>query len=323
MRAPVVLPADASHEQWLAARTHGIGGSDVSAAVGLNPWKTPYQLWLEKTGRDEPLFEPDARERMRWGHILEPVLLDQWDRNHPEYVLTGGAGIYAHPDRLWHIASVDGLGWRPDGTLERVVEAKTGTARAARDWDDDAVPVHYVTQVQWYMSVLDAPAASMCALLDTSTYVERTVERDDDLIADLVECAAEFWQWVHDDTPPPMDGTVNTRRALSRATAHAGETIELDPLWRKAITERQELSDGIADLTRRRNLIDNELRAAMGTAEVALLDGDRVASHKAGTKPVRTADLDALAADPDAYAAYVTEKAPTRRLTYRKVTTDE
>lgn len=319
--APVVLPADASHDDWLAVRATGIGGSDVSAAVGLNPWKTPFHLWLEKTGRVAPDFSDAARERMRWGHILEPVVLDQWDQAN-DYVLTGGAGVYAHPDRRWQLGNVDGLAWHTDGTLAGVVEAKTGGARSAHEWADDGVPSHYVAQVQWYMSILDAPRTYVAALLDTSNYVERVIERDDDLIADLIEAAAEFWQCVHNDTAPPVDGSATTRRALSRIAAHTGQEIELDPLWRKAIDHRDELSDHIADLSRKRDQLDNDLRAAMGTAEIATLDGERVATHKAPTKPSRSVNYDALRTEhPDVYAAHVTEKAASRRLNYRKVPT--
>ena len=40
-----------SHEQWLENRKGGIGSSEVATIVGLNPYETPYQLWLRKTGQ--------------------------------------------------------------------------------------------------------------------------------------------------------------------------------------------------------------------------------------------------------------------------------
>ena len=57
--------------QWLEERRQGIGGSDAAAAVGLSPWKTRLELWLEKTGQT-----PDREEtpEMRRGTLLEPVV---------------------------------------------------------------------------------------------------------------------------------------------------------------------------------------------------------------------------------------------------------
>lgn len=318
-RPPVmVLPASADREAWLNVRTLGLGGSDVAAACGLSPWTTPYQLWLEKTGRAEPERDPGAVQRMHWGHLLEPLVLREWDDRHPEYILTGGEGIYADPDRPWRLGFVDGLAWTPDQELAAVVEAKTGSHRGAAGWADDAVPVYYVTQVQWYLSILDAPRGMVAALLDTSTYVERVIDRDDDLIAELIEVAGEFWRHVERDEPPPVDHTEGTRRMLSRVRANEGETVELDPSWDKHLTHREDLAEQVHRLEIERAELDNRLREAMGEAEIATLDGQVVASHRAPSKPTRTCAYDRLREDyPDLYPEYVTEKPASRRLIYR------
>lgn len=319
--APVAIPAGTSREDWAWARTFGLGGSDIAAACGLSPWKTPFQLWLEKTRRVE--LEPDqqAAERMYWGQVLEPVLLREWDTRHPEYVLTGGAGVYTHPQHDWMLANVDGLAWHYDGRLAGVVEAKTGGHRAVADWSGDEAPIQYICQVQWYMGLLAAPRTFVVVLLDTNTYLERVIDRDDDLITDLHEAATQFWGHVRRDEPPPPDGAEGTRRALSRWPAAPGDVIELDPSWDKHLNRRHELADHIKALEGERAAIDNELRAAMGTAEEARLDGEKVATHKAPAKPTRSVDYDALAAEhPDLYAAYVTERPAARRLTYASTT---
>ncbi|SFO83348.1 putative phage-type endonuclease [Amycolatopsis arida] len=315
---PVVLPAGADRDRWERARAAGLGGSDVATACGLNPWRTPFQLWLEKTGRvGAAEFDATAVERLRWGQILEPVLLREWDDQHPEYILTGGAGIYADRDHPWMLGNVDGLAWDYSGALAGVVEVKTGGHRACAEWADDHVPIHYVCQAQWYLRLLDAPRAFVVALLDTNTYLERVIERDDDLIADLVDAAAEFWGYVQRDDPPPADASDTTRRALARWPAMPGETVELDPLWHKHLARRRELSEQIKALEVERAGIDNRLRAAMGPAEQAHLNGHRVASHKAPSKPVRSLDYVRLAAEhPDLYATYVIERPAGRRLTF-------
>ncbi|WP_027944054.1 YqaJ viral recombinase family protein [Amycolatopsis taiwanensis] len=321
---PVVLPADAPREDWTFVRTFGLGGSDVAAACGLNPWQTPYQLWLEKTRRIEPDFDDAATERMYWGQVLEPVLLREWDERHPEYILTGGEGIYADREHEWMLGNVDGLAWHPSGELAGIVEAKTGGYRAVAQWAEDEVPIHYICQIQWYMRILDAPRTFVVALLDTNTYLERVIERDDDLIGDLVDGASEFWGYVQRDEAPPPDASETTRMALSRWPSVPDEVIELDPLWDKHIARRHELTEQLKAIEGERTGIDNELRAAMGSAEEAHRDGQKVASNKAPAKPTRSVDYESFAAEqPDLYAQYVTERPARRRLTYTTARRDQ
>ena len=68
----LVKTKDLSREVWLRYRTQGIGGSDVSIIAGINPYKSIYQLWLEKTGQIEP--EQTDSEFAHFGTLLEPIV---------------------------------------------------------------------------------------------------------------------------------------------------------------------------------------------------------------------------------------------------------
>ena len=64
---------DMPRDDWLTVRKQGIGSSDAAAAVGLNPYKSQLELWLEKTGRDAGLPKADPHDEespMYWGNIL-------------------------------------------------------------------------------------------------------------------------------------------------------------------------------------------------------------------------------------------------------------
>ncbi len=68
---------------WLALRKQGIGSSDAAAAVGLNPYKSQLELWLEKTDRDAslPKLDPqDEESPAYWGNILEPIVANHYGR---------------------------------------------------------------------------------------------------------------------------------------------------------------------------------------------------------------------------------------------------
>ena len=68
----LVKTKDLSRDEWLKYRTKGIGGSDVSIIAGINPYKSVYQLWLEKTGKLMP--EQTDSEFAHFGTLLEPVV---------------------------------------------------------------------------------------------------------------------------------------------------------------------------------------------------------------------------------------------------------
>lgn len=77
------------HLAWLKSRKAGVGGSDMSTILGLNSFKTPYELWLEKTGRVEPEDISDKWAVIR-GNALENELRKRFRANHPEMLVTDG-----------------------------------------------------------------------------------------------------------------------------------------------------------------------------------------------------------------------------------------
>ena len=67
-----------NRDQFLAGRKKGIGGSDVAAILGFSPYKSPYQLWLDKTGRSER--KESQNESAHFGNLLEDVVAKEFSR---------------------------------------------------------------------------------------------------------------------------------------------------------------------------------------------------------------------------------------------------
>ena len=63
----LVSTKNLSRQEWLQYRTQGIGGSEVSVIAGINPYRSVYQLWLEKTGQITP--EETENEYTQFGTI--------------------------------------------------------------------------------------------------------------------------------------------------------------------------------------------------------------------------------------------------------------
>ncbi len=66
---------DISTEEWLEYRRLGIGGSDASVVCGINRYKSPVELWMEKTGQWP---NQEAGEAAYWGHQLESLVRDEF-----------------------------------------------------------------------------------------------------------------------------------------------------------------------------------------------------------------------------------------------------
>jgi len=202
-------------EDWLAVRQHGIGSSDASAAIGLNPYKSPLELWLEKTGRGDrlPSVDPhDEESPLYWGTILEPIVAAHYTRRTGRRVRRINA-VLQHPDPAlcWMLANIDR---EVTGAPEvQILECKTAGIHGARLWKD-GVPEYVQLQVHHQLAVTGKQAADVAVLIGGQRLEIHRIERDAALIARLIELERQFWHYVTSDTPPPADGSESAERAL-------------------------------------------------------------------------------------------------------------
>ena len=86
-----VSTKDMSRESWLWFRRHSIGGSDAAAIVGLNNFRSPLGVWLDKMGKVEE--EPET-EAMRLGRDLEEYVAERFTEATGKKVRRKNAIIY-------------------------------------------------------------------------------------------------------------------------------------------------------------------------------------------------------------------------------------
>ena len=97
-----------SHEEWLNNRKNGLGGSDSSIILGISPFKTNIDLWLEKTGQKEPEDISDD-EKVKYGHEAEDSIRNLFMLDHPEYELFHDEFMILRSDKYPFLqASLDG-----------------------------------------------------------------------------------------------------------------------------------------------------------------------------------------------------------------------
>ncbi|MGP9654038.1 YqaJ viral recombinase family nuclease [Halomonas sp. AOP35-4E-18] len=304
---------------WLSIRQSGIGSSDAAAAVGLHPYKSPLELWMDKTGRQFDDKEPSRGEiltsPLHWGQVLEPIVAEHYGRHTGHRVQRVNA-ILQHVEHPWMLANLDREVVGNDEV--QILECKTAGIYGAKLWKD-GVPEYVQLQVMHQLAVTGQQAADVAVLLGGHELQIHRIERDEAMIAQLITLERQFWDYVENDTPPPADGSDSADQALRALFPQDdGETVDL--------CQDASLSQAFADLQRVRHTLDNakkeeaklkhRLQQAMGTATLAIFPSG-VLSWKQ-TKPVNRLDTKTLQKEhPALCAAYLHAHPGTRRLVVR------
>lgn len=302
---------------WLEVRKTGIGGSDAAAAVGLSPYKSPLELWMEKTGRDAALPKPDSKDTTHptyWGTFLEPIVAAAYTQQTGNRVRKVNA-VLQHPQFPFMIANLDR---EVVGTpLVQVLECKTAGEFGAKLWQD-GVPEDVQLQVQHQLAVTGKLAADVAVLICGQRLEVHHIKRDDDLISRLITLEARFWQYVTSDTPPPADGSESADRALR--LLYPGNTSAVD------FSDDRRISITFADLVNLRadikareeqaEKLKQVIQQAMGDASEARFETGRVLFRRSQDSTTINTDL-LLLNHPELAIEYAISKPGTRRFLIR------
>ena len=310
----LVSTQDLSRDKWLAVRKGGIGSSDAAAAVGLNPYKSQLELWMEKTGRDGaiPKVDPnDETSPMYWGTLLEPIVAAHYTRRTGHKVRRINA-VLQHPQAPWMLANIDR---EVIGAHEvQILECKTAGINGARLWKD-GVPEYVQLQVHHQLAVTGKQAAAVAVLLGGQELQVHRIERDDELIARLMELEADFWRCVETDQAPSADGSDSADKALRYLYPHdSGQTIDLSDdlemgsVFSDLVAIRQVLANNV-DLEAQ---LKQRIQQRMGDASKALFNGGDVSWKRSkDSAALDTAKL--LAEQPQLLQTYPLAKPGSRR----------
>jgi putative phage-type endonuclease len=207
-------------EAWLASRK--LGSSDAATILGLNPFKTRYQLFLEKTEQIETAQE---NEPMRWGTILEPIIAQEFSERSGLTLLDCNYHYQAD-------APYDFMTCTPDffildeNSEKGLLEIKTCSQWQADAWAD-SVPDYAHCQVMHQMAVTGLQFAYVACLIGGQKLVWHRVERDEDVIEQLRILEAEFWGMCENLEPPQVEAQDSETLALLYSQALTDKHIEL------------------------------------------------------------------------------------------------
>lgn len=291
------------NDQFTADRLTGLGGSDLGAIFGLSPYRTPHDVWLEKTRRTTPVVDGI---HLRHGQWNEQFIADEYTRatgqrtqrynallRHPEAPLIG------HVDRLVIPEGAKTASYKSEIRTDIGLECKTASAFAAgrdSEWGPagtDQVPQGYLLQVAGYQALTGCARWDLAALIGNADLRIYHFTRDLELEGYLLEEASRWWRdYVIADTPPPPSSELEARQ---RWPGHSpGRAIEADESLYTDLTLLARLKAEIRDYEKQEQALKDRILPALEDAEIITWAGKEITSYRANKASNKT-DWKALA----------------------------
>ncbi|WP_381792835.1 YqaJ viral recombinase family protein [Streptomyces niveus] len=274
--ARLLLPADASEEEWHAARRDGIGGSDVAAILGLGGGKytSPRHVFEAKHGRPDDVNSEAAEV----GREIEGFIAGLFSKR-SGVKIGNPPGTLVHVDRDWMRVNVDRYTYGDCGTVTGLLECKNRSEYQMDDWEDGAVPDAPAIQTHWGMAVGGWDHGYVAALIGGNKLRWSRLERDEEMIEYLVDyCGRWFQRHVVEGFEPEPDGYEATTDLLAKLWSVKAEAVaQVDISKAKELRARRaDLKEQEKALAASLREVENEMRLLTGENEVAQV-GDKAA----------------------------------------------
>jgi putative phage-type endonuclease len=267
MARKVVNYAKWTPAQWQQYRQnqHGLGGSDIAAAMGISKYKSARRLWSELTGavQREDISDKPA---VRMGNKLEPIVAELFAEE-TGFTVRRNNWILQHDTIDYLYANLDREVILPDGS-KAVLECKTANYNMRKLWQGDHVPKEYMAQVQFYLMITGYQKAFMAVLCGGVDFDFWVIERNENIIAEIEAGAAAFWQHVEAGTMPDIDGSEDAAKLLleSYSDADTDLIVDLPEADAEKVEVREILKTQKDDLERQIAAIDNYFKDQIGLA---------------------------------------------------------
>lgn len=287
-----------SHEEWLKYRKMGITGTDAGAIVGMNPYKSALQVFVDKTTDNIEVFDNEA---MKQGRDLEEYVAQRFCEAASKKVRRANA-IFSNDEHPWMLADFDRL-----VVGERAgLECKTVSAYSADKWKNGAIPLHYQLQIQHYLAVSGYDAWYIAALILGKEFIVHKIERDEELIQSLITIEKRFWeQNVLAGIMPDPDGSKTADEVLAKYFPQKeGISVLLPDYMETQLNRRKELVELIEKLETEKKTIEQSVKKYLGDSNATEAENE---SFFVRWKNVETdrVDVDKLKKEaPDVYERF-------------------
>lgn len=290
-----------NYDDWLEQRKYSLGGSDAGTILGFNKYKSPYTLYWEKL---EPEMKEDLsnNEAIHFGNVLEDVVAREFTRRTGKKVRKHNKMMF-HDDYDFLSANVD----RVVVGEKAILECKTANQFKEKEWKDDNVPASYMAQCYHYLAVTGYKRAYIAVLIGGQTFHWTVIERDDEVIEQIIESEKDFWyNHIQAQIPPDVDGSASTESTLNKLwheTQPTSMTIEEEQSarFRAVMSIKQQ----IKDLRAEQREHENKIKELLGENEEGATTNYRATWKRQSSKRIDTKRL--KEEQPEIYNAYIKE----------------
>ncbi|MBR1775962.1 YqaJ viral recombinase family protein [bacterium] len=287
-------------------RRNYIGGSDISAVMGMNRWKTQLKLWLEKTG-DAELADLSQNEAVQLGTELEEFVAQKFAKITGKSVRKQSK-MYVHKEYPYMVAHVDRL---ITGTDE-LLECKTCGSYKKDEWEGDEIPQEYILQVNWYLGITGRKRGYIAVLIGGQQFKYKVIDFDVELFSIMVDMAKDFWNCVKTNTPPAITPSDN-ELILKIFPNHTEDFIQNQEIEDR-VDYLQQIKSDITALKEEQQMLEAELKNIINTHIGILTDKYKITWKEQTSSKL---NVDRLKAD-ELYDKYA-DKVATRVLRISKI----
>jgi putative phage-type endonuclease len=203
-------------QEWLRERKNYLGGTDLAAICGLNPYRTALDVYLDKTSDN---ISEETNAAMRWGTLLEDVVAKAYSEDTGYDVEIEPNTIY-YPQYSFLAANID----RWVGNKKFVLECKTAGFTKVKEWGDsgtDQIPESYLVQVAYYGAICDVPKVDIAVLIGGQDFRIYTYNRNKDLEDKIIKIGINFWHnHIKKRIPPKCVNTRDTFNLFPQSNHH-------------------------------------------------------------------------------------------------------
>lgn len=298
------ISQDVNEAEWLQVRTAGIGGSDIAAIMGNNPWSSPRQIWLSKTKQ----FATEAKmqsEQARWGNLLETVVATEWGiRNNRQWIaIPVTLQSIEYP---WMLANIDGFTLSDDrSTITGILEIKTTTEYNKDVWEYGPIPHYYMCQTNWYCTVTGLDNYVIACLVGGQALYSYDMLADMNLRNEMLEAGKVFWLVnVKDMIEPELSHTdLDALRDTAGIDEEAPPIIIEDDESERLAESYVLIRDKMSELEKVKKALYAQLFGLLGNSRQALTQTRTITLQLTSR---RKCDLELLQGQyPEAYASCV------------------
>ena len=302
-----------SNEDWLKLRKGYLNISEVSAALNLNPYKTALNLWASKPGIYEEPYQ--SNRYCEWGRIMEPVLLDYYQKQYECKVQTVPY-ILQSTQYNFICGNIDGVAIFPDGS-KKIIEVKTTSSINESEWKDGGCPIYYYTQIMLYEWLTGVHAGQLIVLIGGNDFRVVDIPYNQDVVDAILAQCVNFM--THVATRQPLPPVAKDSSFLGKLYPQSnGNVVQLEGSFAEKLAQLEALKQKENEIKAAKDTIEAEIKQAMQENELAIVGNWKVTWKSSSRNTFSSEMAKQYLTDEQVQACMQTSSTRTMRITKAK-----